>query len=196
MVPARSTHLLAHPWVSLGRHLAAAVAADFGGGGPFGGVTGALAPLDGLDGPMVHWQWLSWMGQMVHLMDWLGWEVDLVPGGGMGHVHGSPGGSMGCMGYGALGRIGLAALMGPFHGGSSAGDLTVWMALATGEPGGTKLGGNLGVKPPWLVVTGRDLAACQYNADGALTKRKINQPPRLPSGQVALAPAGDVRYDQ
>lgn len=51
MVPASSTHLLAQPWVSLGRHLAAAVAADFGGGGPLGGVTGALAPLDGLDGP-------------------------------------------------------------------------------------------------------------------------------------------------
>lgn len=37
MVPASSTHLLAQPWVSLGRHLAAD--------------TGALAPLDGLDGP-------------------------------------------------------------------------------------------------------------------------------------------------
>ena len=28
-------------------------------------------------GQMVHWQWLSWMGQIVQLMDWLGWEVDL-----------------------------------------------------------------------------------------------------------------------
>lgn len=132
-------------------------------------------------GQMVHWQWLSWMGQMVHLM---------------GHVHGCPAGSMGGRGYGALGRIGLAALMGPFHGGSSPGDLTVWMPLATGEPGGTELGGNLGVKPPWLVLTGSALAACQYNAAGALTKRKINQPLRLLGGQVAMAPAGDVRYDQ
>lgn len=215
MVPASSTHLLAQPWVSLGRHLAAAVAADFGGGGPFGGVTGALAPLDGLDGPdgslAVAFMdgpdgplnglaglrgrpgWTGWAGGLAGSLGTLG---GLVPGGGMGHVHGCPAGSMGGRGYGALGRIGLAALMGPFHGGSSPGDLTVWMPLATGEPGGTELGGNLGVKPPWLVLTGSALAACQYNAAGALTKRKINQPLRLLGGQVAMAPAGDVRYDQ
>ena len=170
-----------------------------------------VAPWEGSQELWPHW--MAWKGQMVHwqcpinglaglggrpgwtgLAGSLGTLGGLVPGGGMGHVHGCPGGSMGGMGYGALGRIGLAALMGPFHGGSSPGDLTVWMPLATGEPGGTELGGNLGVKPPWLVLTGCALAACQYNAAGALTKRKINQPLRLLAGQVAMAPAGDVRY--
>lgn len=204
-----------NPGFPLDATWAAAVAADFGGGGPLGGVTGALAPLDGLDGPdgslAVAFMdgpdgplnglaglrgrpgWTGWAGGLAGSLGTLG---GLVPGGGMGHVHGCPAGSMGGRGYGALGRIGLAALMGPFHGGSSPGDLTVWMPLATGEPGGTELGGNLGVKPPWLVLTGSALAACQYNAAGALTKRKINQPLRLLGGQVAMAPAGDVRYDQ
>ena len=193
------------PCVSLGRHLAAAVAAALGRGGPLGGVTGALAPLDGLEGPdgslavafmdgpdgpinglaglggrpgQVHLEHLvalclevAWAMYMDVLeVAWVAW----------GMVH--------------LVALVLAALMGPFHGGSSPGDLTVWMPLATGEPGGTELGGNLGVKPPWLVLTGCALAACQYNAAGALTKRKINQPLRLLAGQVAMAPAGDVRY--
>ena len=279
-------------------------------GGPLGGVTGALAPLDGLegpdgslavafmdgpDGPINGLAGLGGRPGWTGLAGSLATLGGLVPGGGMGHVHGCPGGSMGGMGYGALGHIGLAALMAavlgislsgclwqlenlvapslecqttwlvwlswmgqmvqlmdwlgwevdldglawqvhlehlvalclevawamymdvlevawvawgmvhlvalvwlPWWGHSMVaavlGDLTVWMPLATGEPGGTELGGNLGVKPPWLVLTGCALAACQYNAAGALTKRKINQPLRLLAGQVAMAPAGDVRY--
>ena len=208
MVPASSTHLFCQPWVSLGRHLAAAVAAALGGGGPLGGVWPHWMAWMG---QMVHWQWLSWMGQMVQLMDWLGWEVDLDGLAGLvaWQVHLEHLVAL-CLevawamymdvlevawvAWGMVGRIGLAALMGPFHGGSSPANLTVWMPLATGEPGGTELGGNLGVKPPWLVLTGCALAACQYNAAGALTKTKINQPLRLLAGQVAMAPAGDVRY--
>ena len=45
--PAKSTRLLAHPWVSRGRHL---LAEGFGGvtmgGATFGGVIGALEPVD------------------------------------------------------------------------------------------------------------------------------------------------------
>ena len=96
-------------------------------GGPFGGVTGALAPLHGLDGPdgSLAVAFMDGPDGPLNLAGSLGTLGGLVPGGGMGHVHGCPAGSMGGMGCGALGRIGLAALMGPFHGGSSPGDLTV-----------------------------------------------------------------------
>ena len=111
--------------------------------GPDGSL--AVAFMDGPDGPLNGLAglggrpgWTGWAGGLAGSLGTLG---GLVPGGGMGHVDGCPAGSMGGMGYGALGRIGLAALMGPFHGGSSLGDLTVWMPLATGEPCGTSLEG-------------------------------------------------------
>ena len=175
-------------WLLLWQQLLVGVA-------PLGGVTGALAPLDGLegpdgslavafmdgpDGPINGLAGLGGRPGWTGLAGSLGTLGGLVPGGGMGHVHGCPGGSMGGMGYGALGRIGLAALMGPFHGGSSRktncldafGNWRTWWHRAWRELGcQTTLAG-----PHWLCFGSLSVQCCW-----CFDKRK-NKPTSSTSG--------------
>ena len=104
MDPASSTHLLHHPWVSLGRHLTWAGACGTLGPTAFGGVTGAvlalesgLAGMEGAGGPL---------GGMALK------EASL----GMAGLGGRPGGMGQGLGWRLGGMAGLAGVIGGMAG--------------------------------------------------------------------------------
>ena len=177
MDPASSTHLLHHPWVSLGRHLTWAGACRTLGPTAFGGVTGAvlalesgLAGMEGAGGPLggmalkeASLGMAGLGGRPGGLGQGLGWRL-----GGMAGLAGVIGGMAGLEG-----PLGLPGAPGGMtwptcQGGGTAGALTVWIGLAGGDFTGWP-GWHFGVKLPRLVDFANGSAACQCNADDALT---------------------------